>query len=167
MTQPSETPIPEQLDWAKAVIEQDAEGDVIGTAAKIVLNALRAQPKAAPTGWIVTSEKGTVLHFSKYDGWTVEEGIMESDGAPPVVGRPPLPGIVPASAAPWKPEDDQNMPSKILSAVPDSGMPEEPRSLTMQECGDIHAVHRHADRWRCYALSLREKRQEIVTGVEA
>ena len=31
----------------------------------------------------------------------------------------------PASAASWKPEDDQNMPSK-QSAAPDSGMPEEP-----------------------------------------
>ena len=43
-------------------------------------------------------------------------------------------------------------------AAPDSGegMPEEPRALTLQECGDIHAVHRHADRWQAYAISLRE-----------
>mgnify|MGYP001592051025 FL=1 len=36
------TPEDKLLDWAIAVIEQDAEGDTIGTAAKAVLRRLRA-----------------------------------------------------------------------------------------------------------------------------
>lgn len=34
---------------------------------------------------------------------------------------------------------------------------EEPKPLSMQQCGDIRAVHRHADAWRGYALDLRRR----------
>ncbi len=43
----------ESLDWAKAVIEMDAEGDNISTAAKIVLKALNsALSESAPVAGI-------------------------------------------------------------------------------------------------------------------
>ena len=35
------TPSVAELSWASTVVEQDAEGDVIGTAAKLLLKALR------------------------------------------------------------------------------------------------------------------------------
>ena len=61
------------------------------------------------------------------------------------------------NAAPWKPEDDQNMPSKS-SAPPDSGMPEEP---PIGHRWASEAMHEYVTSLRAYALSLREELKEL------
>lgn len=40
--------------------------------------ALAVRPEGVATAWVATSEKGSVLHFSKADGWQVE--IVSSGG---------------------------------------------------------------------------------------
>ena len=69
-----------------------------------------------------------------------------------------------SKTAPWKPDDDQNMPSKS-SAAPDSGMPEGPTRFIPVWRKKFMAADRDGrfvlaedyDRLRSYALSLRER----------
>jgi len=119
MTQPSETQMNDEVvELLRECREYLMSWSICkeGNRCKDIVNridALLAQPKATPIGWIATSPSGRVIHFSTYDGWKVDEVMT----APPLTQPNTAPGTTADTSIVYSPHRLQSSAVSMLPHV--------------------------------------------------